>query len=128
MGLNNQKGGVMNVNRRLHEAFGHCWHESFVVVQPYIEYEQDRIVKCVHCEKQGSQSDLSNPDYAADPRLVLREMMKREDWIDFFQWASDHKKMLDYNGRGSVFIKLKYLLDTTGKLRDIAIEWLEKGG
>ena len=112
----------MNVNRRLHEAFGHCWHESFVVVQPYIEYEQDRIVKCVHCEKQGSQSDLSNPDYAADPRLVLREMMKREDYKRFLGSIR-----VDLNYDDVPYIEIFYIMDTTGELRDRAIEWLEKG-
>ena len=112
----------MNVNRRLHEAFGHCWHESFVVVQPYIEYEQDRIVKCVHCEKQGSQSDLSNPDYAADPRLGLREMMKREDYKRFLGSIR-----VDLNYDDVPYIEIFYIMDTTGELRDRAIEWLEKG-
>ena len=67
------------------------------------------------------------PDYAADPRLVLREMMKRDDWNDFYKWASDHKQILDYNSQGTVFIRLRYILDTTeGLLVKAGIEWMEK--
>ena len=58
---------------------------------------------------------LDNPDYAADPRLVLRVMMKREDWRDFAEWA--------FNGDYQTLAEMT--LDTTGKLRDKAIEWLE---
>jgi hypothetical protein len=54
-------------------------------------------------------------DYAADPRLVLREMRKREDWSRF---GREELYYMDLVG---------LVLDTTGKLRDAAIEWLERG-
>jgi len=68
-----------------------------------------------------------NPDYAADPRLVLKEMMKREDWPRFLDSIDGMHNCYDY-GQEIVWrdwIEVKYLLDTTGKLRDKAIEWLK---
>lgn len=51
------------------------------------------------------------PDFISDPRLVLREMVKRSDWEDF------QKQVID---------PFAYILDTTGKLVTLAIKYLDK--
>jgi len=81
----------MYKNRELHELLGLRW------------YEWDNTVGFTH---------IDNPDYAADPRLVLREMAKRADFKLFMDLDDD--------------IPIEYVLDSTGKLRDMAIEYLKK--
>jgi len=79
--------------------------------------------ECLDCSKRKP----IYPDYAADPRLVLREMMKRKDWPRFLDSIDGMHNCYDY-GQEIVWrdwIEVKYLLDTTGKLRDKAIEWLK---
>jgi len=70
-------------------------------------------------------------DYAADPRLVLREMMKKEDYFRFafslynnLEWPAESEYQQILMQRS---ILIDYILDTTGKLRDAAIEFIEKG-
>ena len=109
----------LNKNKRFAELVGICWCEP-----EYYEEDFDRCPKCgviYSAEREATE----HPDYAADPRLVL-EVMKRDDWKDFYKWASDHKRLLDYNSQGTVFVRLDVFRDLTGKLRDAAIEWMEK--
>ena len=101
----------MDKNRELHELLGLCWHET----------KADTPWKCSKCGM--GMSLVVYPDYAADPRLVLREMRKRDDWIDFQNWCFVGVTELDGNVCYGVPIDLA--LDTTGKLRDMAIEYLK---
>jgi len=79
---------------------------------PRIDWEEESEKKTFYlCNCQHEKGD-ELPDYAADPRLVLREMMKRKEWIEF-RWFID-----------DCWVDL-IVLDTTGKLRDLAIEWLK---
>ena len=94
----------MDLNREFARLVGLCWHE----------YDTETL-NCIHCEKVMWRKDSNNPDYAADPRLVLREMMKREDWHKFIGRIED--------SRPSWFVE-NYILNLTGKLRDAAIEFL----
>uniref|UniRef100_A0A6M3X8Q0 Uncharacterized protein n=1 Tax=viral metagenome TaxID=1070528 RepID=A0A6M3X8Q0_9ZZZZ len=102
-------------NRELHELLGLCWHEFSLGVAEY-QY-------CIHCKKMSVYDFHANPDYAADPRLVLREMMKRADCCDFLLRANvlagKHTMIGD-------LIHIDYMIEDTGKLRDAAIEWLKK--
>ena len=98
----------MNRNRELHELLGYCWHEGSVMI-PW---------KCSKCG--AGMSLVTYPDYATDPRLVLMEMMKREDWLDF------RLLMNRYSYDHLTCVEIELILDTTGKLRDMAIEWLNK--
>ena len=59
----------MDLNREFARLVGLCWHE----------YDTETL-NCIHCEKVMWRKDSNNPDYAADPRLVLREMVKRREW------------------------------------------------
>ena len=87
----------MDKNRALHELLGLCWHE-----------------------------------WTDDPRLVLREMMKRDDWDNFSEFVLiAHTglcvtSMVVDSSVQLVLFPLYYISDTTGKLRDMAIEWLKE--
>ena len=99
-----------NKNRELHELLGLCWHE--------IEYYPlgDPTLQCDKCKEFIGSFDF-NPDYAADPRLVLRKMTREQQLLFLRSLAI----CPDY------FISTdKYILNTTGKLRAAAINWLKK--
>lgn len=97
-------------NRRLAELFGICWID--------VNNLDDEGI-CLKCGK--AYESHSNPDFAADPRLVLREMMKREDWMYFHESIG----CLDPEHRYLDAVLIDYILDQTGLLRDRAVEWLE---
>jgi len=92
-------------NRRFAELAGICWHKA-----------RDPIMSDVGgkvCGKCGERFE-DNPDYAADPREALRVMQVRKDWLCFV-------RSIAYTAQGISDL----LLDTTGKLRDAAIKFLE---
>jgi len=108
----------MDKNREFHELLGLCWHELnpsgvgfLCTCGRWFEYEDiDNIHMRCH-----------NPDYAADPRLVLREMQKKgSDLYDDF--LDSLAPELEHYG----YIEAYYILDTTGKLRDAAIKFMRK--
>ena len=125
----------MNINRKLHEEFGYPWHERdrYRVLEPGVTgfcrcgsrfrypYELDR-----HCAEH-------NPDYKADPRLVIREMEKRKELIPFvkafYLYVNFDPVHLWETGEQINLMPIDILhliMDTTGKLRDLAIEWLRE--
>uniref|UniRef100_A0A6M3JCU7 Uncharacterized protein n=1 Tax=viral metagenome TaxID=1070528 RepID=A0A6M3JCU7_9ZZZZ len=56
---------------------------------------------------------------------LLRTLIKREDWPAFVNTiGSQYINIYHYNTRA---VDVDIILDTTGKLRDAAIEWLEGG-
>ena len=70
----------------------------------------------------------ANPDYAADPRLVLREINRIGKLLDFIGWLyapafHKYRQVVEIKFVGEL---VDYILDRTGKLRDAAIEWFEK--
>lgn len=66
------------------------------------------------------------PDFASDPRLVLREMIKRKDWEDFFCLVGNRTSNRPWGEGFTELILFNYILDETGLLRDKAIEFLEE--
>lgn len=102
----------MNRNRRFAELAGIRWHD---------EIGNKVLYKC-SCGFQSvytSDADKhfsSNPDFISDPRLVLEVMREREDWIDFMDF---------YICISGDYIPIDIILVCTGKLLDLAIEWLE---
>jgi hypothetical protein len=95
-----------DINHRLHEALGKCWK--------YAEYRN---------------SQQYNPDYCADPRLVI-EVMEAE-YPEFIEsvFSIDDAEYHSYRPekRRIVFDKfVDLIMDTTGKLALLAIEFLEK--
>ena len=100
----------MDKNRELHELLGLEWKEEWQL--------KDANGEVVLIPRED------NPDYTDDPRLVLREMKKREDFHRFVAkinaFSLDEDDALIDNA-----IPVDLILDTTGKLRDLAIEWLK---
>lgn len=66
--------------------------------------------------KCGSKGQPNIPDYAADSRLVLREMERIGKLMGF---------LIELNLGACGFI-YGYILDTAGELRDDAIRWLKE--
>ena len=151
----------MDKNKKLHELLGLCWHEFKMSSHCHID------CTCGECfsgyrsrEELEEHCKEHNPDYATDPRLVLREMEKREDWEQFaYRYFSKGMKTKTREVVYSVpvamgerkwsreqcvaYLYLKrqqereeaekrlekhidFILDTTGKLRDLAIEFLTR--
>ena len=99
-------------------AVGYCWH--------------DDVLTCRKCGAFFIDDDMENPDYVADPRLVIREMEKRGDWPRFCKkigyamgaiYASSQKPD-PAPTRFLVYIDL--IMDTTGKLATLARDWLRE--
>lgn len=104
------------INRKFAELAGICWHE--IVREPYV-------CSCgAYCETERTaywHIHNDNPDFCADPRLVLEVMMKREDWPEFM-------RSLQIVDNPCLFLQKyteDYILDTTGLLALKAIEWME---
>ena len=124
----------MDKNRELHELLGHDWHliiyhaESPNIIE-YWSCSCGKILTNYYLMKEHLKKN--NPDYAADPRLVLKELMKRKDWDNFSEFVLiAHTglcvtSMVVDSSVQLVLFPLYYISDTTGKLRDMAIEWLK---
>jgi len=74
---------------------------------------------CPTCGKTADPKVRYLSNDFTDTREVLKVMMAREDWIDFRDFN------LCISGD---YIECVLILDHTGKLRDLAIEWMEKEG
>ncbi len=109
----------MNINKELTEALGMCWHEWDLQEGALLQY------KCPPCRKCGKHVD-SNPDFTSDAGKVqlLREMKKREDWNEFQGWCFVGTSTLD--GQVDYGIPVDLILDTTGKLAKIALDWIKE--
>ena len=98
----------MNLNKELHEAFGHKWNEPDGSIGSVIAY--------------GIDHTMGNPDYVADPRLVIREM-KKKGLLKRFLSSIGTTTNLDTLGKMSSLIAI----DTSGKLAQLALDWLKEG-
>ena len=106
----------MNLNRKLHEALGYCWHEQ----------GDPGVLQCSKCGEPMLFTWQQNPNYAADQRLVIREMEKQRCLDKFICYVcSIHH--LQWNRNVTDFTKL-VAIDTTGKLAQLALDWLRKEG
>lgn len=90
-----------------------------------------RALYCQHCEGYCKSKTryckppiLIYPDFS-DPRVVLREIRKREDWIEFISSLCKGKTLV-YQTYSGTFIMIDYILDTTGLLAKAALEWLRE--
>lgn len=99
-------------NREFAELTGLCWHEWDI---PTL---QGQMFTCKLC---GEWSEKPfHPDYAADPRLVLREMiLKCKDWDGFVD-------RIGARIGGQAYFHHAFILDTNGLCRDQAIVWLKR--
>lgn len=113
-----------DLNRRLHEALGKCWHRGFTTTYRTPDTLAD--FKCYNCGltqeiREYGEEYNPNPDYCADPRLVIEVMMEREDWLEF----AAHYLIVDVHSQEDG-IQIDLIMDKTGKLAKLAIEWLGK--
>ena len=93
----------MENNQRFAELVGICWHEQ-------------KSWDLLECGKCGHEMLFTlNPDFT-DAREVLR-VMSREQQLFFLRSLAICP---------AYYIKIDYILDTTGKLRDLAIKWMEE--
>lgn len=109
------------LNRKLHEALGHCYHEWKRVTVD--------IESLYQCQKGWVEfRKPTTPDYVADPRLVLREMRGREDFsyfLSFLMFGSEHDCLEDELIYAEATLQIvDFILDETGKLAQLALEWL----
>jgi len=104
----------MNRDKDIAKALGLCWHEI-------TGYVGNDIPSCSCGENLYGNTVHKNPDFTSDAGKVqlLREMMKREDFYEFMVKSSIGIGYKSYN-----WIGINYILDTAGKLRDAAWEWL----
>ena len=102
---------MVNKNKEFHKLLGHCWHD--IVETEYGDFE---------CKKCGVEirKRVHNPDYADDPRLVIKEMKLRKDFNVFLGHLMF---MVSYDNTNKATIE--FFMDTTGNLRNIAMEWLK---
>lgn len=88
---------------------------------------------CKTCDDKVCTLDPDCCTDYTDPREVLRVMMEREDWPEFVEkigityytretWGGNPDTAFD---KEHYAIVLDLILDTTGRLRDMAIEWME---
>ena len=106
----------MNPNREFHELVGLCWCEP-----EYFDTDFDKCPKCGAIYSRGREF-TKHPDYAAAPLLVLREMVKREDWPEFLETIGGQ---ITIANKLTAWVFLDYILDTTGKLIGRAIDFLK---
>ena len=65
-----------------------------------------------------------NPNFISDPRLVLREMIKRKDFYEFMETVGRVEAEFECNTL--YYIDIAYINDTTGLLVKAALERIEK--
>lgn len=112
---------MTQINRKLHEALGKCWHETEV----YTLNPKHKI--CMFCDEF---EPAPNPDYCGDPRLVLEAM--RERYKDDEYGFSHFLFYLPIYGTYPHLLRefSDLIMDKTGKLALLALEWLgqQEGG
>ena len=116
------------INKKLAGLLNQCWHELEKRARGTLveHYEDDCIYPlytCTKCGRKAYREGFDWTDFIAHPTLVLKEMLKREDWPRFL----DSVGHFDFFYHEHQLIVVDYILDTTeGSLAKAAIEWLEK--
>ena len=110
----------MDRNKRLAELLGICWHDLVPNDWPHNSLLPIKHFRCANCDIYTNKCEADiNPDFAGDPRLVLRECEKTERGREFIlHFLLSHRKPEI----------LQRLLNTSGNVADEAIEFLEKEG
>lgn len=121
---------TQEINKAFHEALGKCWH---TFSSEGSSYQGERI--CTKCgfkamDRERNPHGLPElpdvitvfPDYCADPRLVIEVMRGRVDWEKFLAWLISGLDSISLIME--LFIDL--IMDTTGKLALLGIEWLRR--
>ena len=91
----------------------------------YHEFPITGMCACIKCTYQGA--DI-NPDFNADPVSCLEVMMEREDWPKFLDTIGGAKiySSLGKEVKREEYIIVGYITDRTGRLADLAYEWIKR--
>ena len=105
-----------DINRRLHTLLGRCWHEF-----EEKSFEEWHVMVCRKCkfETQGLDAQFPicwNPNYCADPTLVISAMKERADFSGFIEQVGLYV--------GQWLMDVDLILDKKGKLAKLALDWL----
>jgi hypothetical protein len=114
-------------NREFAKLCGIQRHE--LTFQPSISFECCATCSCGQSFRwlpfAHEHERTANPNFKSDPRLVLREAMKWEDWPKFAESLRQHA---DKIGIGSMAYMVELMTDQTGLLVKAAIEWKRRKG
>ena len=103
----------MDKNRELCELLGICWHEQ-------VDYNT---LQCKHCGTAMLFPWQHNPDFTTDAGKVMRAVEDKDVELlkEFVGWLT--RKLHEETGNSCIAL-CELFKDTTGLLRDKAIEWL----
>lgn len=108
-----------DINRRLHEALEEkCWHEF--EYDPDFENETYWTCKCGI--KTTDNANYSNPDYCADPRLVIEAMRERNEDSTFITYVVTQHP---YKYKYAEYAIVDLMMNREGALALLALEWIE---
>jgi len=107
---------MCNENQRFAKLAGFCWHEEV----------DNWTIRCKYCGAGMIFPWQGNPDLT-DAREVLKVMRAKRNWWQFVEVVGC-RYHVDISGDQwkEDMLPVDLFLDTTGKLRDLAIEWMEK--
>ena len=101
---------MTDLNRRFADLIDLCWHiDGYDPNDSYL-----RVPRCPKCQIELKQ-DFHNPDFISDPRLVLREMMKKKGFGNFLYHLCTGKGMSHEDRLLFVLydlVPVDYMLDT----------------
>jgi len=123
----------MSLNRELHETLGYCWHEleNIGIDESFKNYGD---VFFHVCKKCGFLTDdcqeECNPNYVAEPWLVIREIARQGSMFherlkafSMYVESGTHSKPYCISAHGLFEL---VAIDTTGKLAQLALDWLRE--
>lgn len=106
---------AVSPNERFAKAAGICWHNF-----DWVDAKDDPDKHAYRCTDCGQLfRDGGNPDFT-DAREVLKVMKEKLSLEDFEDWLCEVNRDDVYKQ-----IDVILVLDRTGKLRDLATEWME---
>ena len=113
------------INRRFAELSEISWHEldDFKFGAYFCSCRHQSPTR----EMLASHIKKLNPDYCADPRLVLEVMRGKLDvvYYSFMRHLANHAPNTEPSNV-LIWITKNYLLDKTGQLALLAIRWMEE--
>ena len=108
---------MKDLNQEFAELCGICWHVT--TVHPGTDC-MGPLLTC-SCGAEGWPEPCTNPNFKADPRLVLGGMMKIGKFVEFINYL-----FKDYIfAVGAAVTLAEYMMDTTGLFLKKAMEFLE---
>jgi len=109
----------MDKNKELAELLGLCWHEAVELCKlGHIRPSCTCGYSCKTWAGIDTHIKANRPDFTTDAGKVqlLRLMMDNQKWIEQFELLPN------------CWLLISYITDTTGKLRDVCLDWMRKEG